>query len=93
MKGLLLMSADLESAFFEIFDGKTPAMWLKHSYPSLKPLGGYINDLVERLKFFQKWVDNGAPVMFWFSGIYFTQAFTTGASQNLHESTRYPLTP
>ncbi|CAK9071077.1 unnamed protein product [Durusdinium trenchii] len=91
VKGLLLMSANLETAFFEIFDGKTPAMWLKHSYPSLplghaqramKPLGGYINDLVERLKFFQKWVDNGAPVMFWFSGIYFTQAFTTGASQN-----------
>ena len=42
-----------ETAFFEIFDGKTPAMWLKHSYPSLKPLGGYVNDLVERLKFFQ----------------------------------------
>ena len=32
------MSANLETAFFEIFDGKTPAMWLKHSYPSL-PLG------------------------------------------------------
>lgn len=27
--------ANLETAFFEIFDGKTPAMWLKHSYPSL----------------------------------------------------------
>ena len=53
VKGLLLMSAELETAFFEIYDGKTPNMWLKHSYPSLKPLGGYVNDLVERLKFFQ----------------------------------------
>jgi len=91
VKGLLLMSADLEKCFFEIFNGMTPAMWLKHSYPSLKPLGGYVNDLIERLKFFQTWVDNGAPVSFWFSGIYFQQAFTTGASQNFARRYQIPI--
>merc|ERR1719188_2643913 len=91
IKGLLLMSAALEGAFFEIFDGTTPAMWIKHSYPSLKPLGGYINDLIERLKFFQTWIDNGTPINFWFSGIYFQQAFTTGASQNFARKYRIPI--
>jgi len=91
VKGLLLMSNDLEKAFFEIFDGTTPALWLKHSYPSLKPLGGYVNDLIERLKFFQTWVDHGAPVNFWFSGIYFQQAFTTGASQNFARRYAIPI--
>jgi len=91
IKGLLLMSADLEHCFNQMFDGKTPAMFLKKSYPSLKPLGSYINDLIERLRFFQTWVDKGQPVMFWFSGIYFTQAFTTGASQNFARSYQIPI--
>lgn len=57
IKGEVLLSAELEGALFQILDGKVPAMWLKKSYPSLKPLGGFIKDLKERLEFFQTWID------------------------------------
>ena len=47
------MSADLEALSNSLLIGKLPDMWKKWSYLSLKPLGNYINDLVQRLKFIQ----------------------------------------
>ena len=47
--GLVVMSAEIDLVFNKIFDNQVPESWHKVAYPSLKPLGSWINNFIERL--------------------------------------------
>jgi dynein heavy chain len=82
VKGLVVMDSNLDEVATGILKNTRPPFWMKVSYPSLKPLSGYVADLVARIKFFTDWEHGGHPEYYWISGFYFTQSFLTGQLQN-----------
>ena len=50
-QGLRVMTGELDALGNSMFVGKIPALWAKKSYPSLKPLASYVNELVARITF------------------------------------------
>jgi len=72
LNGMVAMNSELSVLFADMVKNVIPSAWTGVSYNSLKPLGSYILDLVKRLKFFAKWIEDDSPPTFWLSGFYFT---------------------
>ncbi|XP_046821789.1 dynein axonemal heavy chain 2 [Vespa crabro] len=81
IRGLVLMSSDLEEIFTCIYEGRVPSLWLT-AYPSLKLLGAWTRDLISRIEHFATWAETThPPVLFWLAAFTFPTGFLTAVLQ------------
>lgn len=73
IKGLIVMSQELDEMYTAFLNNQLPNNWKKVSYPSLKPLGSWYLDMLERVKFMDNWLRNDQPPAYWLSGFFFPQ--------------------
>jgi len=91
IKGLVVMSLELEKMYYSFLNKKVPENWTKVSYLSLKSLGSWVTDLVERLQFFGKWLEKGTMDSYWVSSFFFPQGFMTAALQTYARKNIIPI--
>ncbi|KAI9190457.1 hypothetical protein H9P43_001891 [Blastocladiella emersonii ATCC 22665] len=91
IRGLVVMSAQLELVFQSLTNNLVPAAWANVAYPSLKPLASWVDDLVARINMLHAWVERGQPRTFWLPGFFFPQGFLTGVFQNHARKYNIPI--
>ncbi|XP_038058161.1 dynein heavy chain 6, axonemal-like isoform X2 [Patiria miniata] len=91
IKGLVVMSEELESVYHSFINNQVPEMWSNAAYPSLKPLASWVKDLQLRVSFIGHWIVHGQPKSYWLSGFFFPQGFLTGTLQNHARKYDYPI--
>nr|CAD7395754.1 unnamed protein product [Timema poppensis] len=81
IQGLVVMSSSLEDIFICIYEGRVPKEWLK-AYPSLKLLGSWTRDLMQRVEHFGHWAQSThPPLFFWLAAYTFPTGFLTAVLQ------------
>jgi len=90
IKGLIVISSELEIVFDCLLQNKVPPAW-KQGYYSLKPLSSWMNDLILRIRQFSNWITKGQPKVFWLSGFTFPNGFLTALLQTSARANGVPI--
>jgi len=91
IKGLVVMSGELEGMYTNMLNNQVPKLWEKTAYPSLKPLGSWIKDYHKRIQFILNWLSKGNPSSYWLPGFFFPQGFLTGVLQTHARKYQIPI--
>lgn len=92
LRGLVVVSEELELLGESIHVGVVPEAWADVGFLSLKPLASWVNDLGDRVKFFVRWaMEEGQPMVFWAGGFVFPQGFLSCILQRYARHNAMPI--
>lgn len=90
--GELQMSAAMEDLQIFLYSNKVPDTWVKVAFVSMRPLAGWMDSLMMRLKQLQDWTaDLDMPKAVWITGFFNPQSFITAILQTLSRRNEWPL--
>merc|ERR1712070_749665 len=90
--GELQMSDAMEALQTALFENKVPASWAKLAFESMRPLAGWMDNLLQRLKQLMDWqADLMLPKVAWLSGFFNPQSFLTAILQAQARKNEWPL--
>jgi dynein heavy chain len=80
IQGFVVISEDQEKVYNSLKEGRVPLAWM-FAYPSVKPLSGWLEDLIARIDQLYQWGMYGAPKVFWLTGFTYPSSFLTALLQ------------
>uniref|UniRef100_M3XYI9 Dynein axonemal heavy chain 14 n=1 Tax=Mustela putorius furo TaxID=9669 RepID=M3XYI9_MUSPF len=86
IKGEIILTQELEEIYNSFLSVRVPTLWQKHAYMSCKALSSWVNDLIQRVNFFNTWAKMGFPARYWLPAFFFPQAFLTAVLQDYGRS-------
>lgn len=78
--GTAMVTAELEEVMLALSQLKVPKLW-GSTYPSQKPLGTWMRDLMMRVEFFTGWVEDSLPTCWWIPAMTYPTGFLTAVLQ------------
>lgn len=83
IQGELTMSEAMETLMQSLFMDRVPDTWAKRAYPSMRPLGAWLSDLVLRREVLTDWTvaPMDIPRVAWLGGFFNPQSFLTAIMQ------------
>jgi len=92
LEGSLNMSDAMDTLLTSLKLGRVPATWAKQAYPSLKGLGGWFSDMIQRIEQLTAWEAKlETPFVLWISGLFNPMAYVTAVLQATARSKNLPL--
>jgi dynein heavy chain len=91
IKGLAVMSEELDQMYNNILINKVPEKWAENAYPSLKPLSSWVENLGQRVEFVRSWLVQGRIFKFWMPCFFFPQGFLTAILQEHARKAKIPI--
>jgi dynein heavy chain, axonemal len=80
----------LDLIFSSLLGGKVPPKWLT-TYPSIKPLGSWTRDLLQRIDQLARWAEGTYPICYWLSGFTYPTGFLTAVLQTTARRNSIPI--